>query len=37
VRGLCRVRTASLYEHLAAPTVAGRLVKSEQGYRLTNI
>lgn len=36
LRGLCRVRTATLYEHLAALTAAGRLVKSEQGYRLTN-
>jgi RecA-family ATPase len=35
LRGLCRVRTASLYERLAALTVAGRLVKSDQGYRLT--
>jgi RecA-family ATPase len=37
LRGLCRVRTATLYEHLAALTTAGRLVKSEQGYRLINI
>jgi len=35
LRGLCRVRTASLYERLAALTTAGRIVKSEQGYRLT--
>ena len=35
LRGLCRVRTASLYERLAALTTAGRIVKSERGYRLT--
>ena len=35
LRGLCRVRTATLYEHLAKLTAAGRLVKSGQGYRLT--
>jgi RecA-family ATPase len=35
LRGMCRVRTASLYERLAALTAAGRLVKSDQGYRLT--
>jgi hypothetical protein len=29
------VRTASLYERLAVLTAAGRLVKSDQGYRLT--
>ena len=34
LRGLCRVRTASLYARLAALTAAGRLVKSDQGYRL---
>jgi hypothetical protein len=34
LRGLCRVRTASLYERLAALTAAGRLAKSDQGYRL---
>jgi hypothetical protein len=31
----CRVRTASLYERLAALTAAGRLVKSDKGYSLT--
>jgi len=35
LRGLCRVRTASLYERLAALTAAGRIAKSDQGYRLT--
>jgi hypothetical protein len=35
LRGICRVRTASLYQCLAALTAAGRLVKSDQGYRLT--
>ena len=35
LRGLCRIRTASLYERLAALTTAGRIVKSDQGYRLT--
>jgi hypothetical protein len=35
LRGRCRVRTASLYERLAAMTTAGRLVKSDHGYRLT--
>jgi len=29
-----RVRTATLYERLAALTAAGRLGKSDQGYRL---
>ena len=35
LRALCRVRTATLYERLAAFAAAGRLVKSEQGYHLT--
>ncbi|HWO86388.1 MAG TPA: AAA family ATPase [Stellaceae bacterium] len=35
LRGRCRIRTASLYERLAAMTTAGRLVKSDHGYRLT--
>ena len=30
----CRVRTATLYERLAALTTAGRIVKSDDGYRL---
>jgi hypothetical protein len=32
LRGLRRVRTASLYQRLAALTVAGRIAKSDQGY-----
>lgn len=35
LRGICRVRTARLYERLAALTAAGRLVKSDKGYSLT--
>jgi RecA-family ATPase len=35
LRGICRVRTASLYGRLAALTAAGRLVKSDTGYSLT--
>jgi RecA-family ATPase len=35
LRALCRVRTATLYERLAALAADGRLVKSDQGYRLT--
>jgi len=35
LRQMCRVRTASLYHRLAALTAAGRLVKSNHGYRLT--
>jgi hypothetical protein len=34
LRARCRVRTATLYERLAALTAAGRLGKSHQGYRL---
>jgi RecA-family ATPase len=34
LRTRCRVRTATLYERLAALTAAGRLVKSDDGYRL---
>ena len=34
LRTRCRVRTATLYERLAALTAAGRLRKSDQGYRL---
>jgi hypothetical protein len=36
LREKCRVRTASLYERLAVLTTAGRIVKSNQGYRLTD-
>jgi len=35
LRVQCRVRTATLYERLAALTADGRLVKSDNGYRLT--
>lgn len=34
LRGICRVRSASLYERLTALTAAGRVVKSGHGYRL---
>jgi hypothetical protein len=34
LRAVCRVRTATLYERLAALITAGRLSKSDQGYRL---
>ncbi len=34
LRARCRVRTATLYESLAALTAAGRLAKSDQGYHL---
>jgi hypothetical protein len=34
LRAICRVRTATLYERLAAMTSTGRIVKSAQGYRL---
>jgi hypothetical protein len=34
LRARCRVRTATLYERLAALTAAGRLGKSDQGYCL---
>ena len=35
LRSHCRVRTATLYEHLAALTATGRIVKtSDGGYRL---
>jgi hypothetical protein len=35
LRALCRVRTATLYERLATLSAEGRLVKSDDGYRLT--
>jgi hypothetical protein len=35
LRTRCRVRTATLYERLAALTAVGRLLRSDQGYRLT--
>ena len=34
LRTRCRVRTATLYERLAALTAAGRLLRSDAGYRL---
>jgi len=34
LRARCRVRTATLYERLAALIAAGRLGRSEEGYRL---
>jgi hypothetical protein len=34
LRTRCRVRTATLYERLAAMTAEGRLVRSGDGYRL---
>ena len=35
LRAICRVRTATLYERLAAMTTTGRVVKSSEGYCLT--
>jgi hypothetical protein len=35
LRALCRIRTATLYERLAELAARGRLIKSDQGYRLT--
>jgi hypothetical protein len=35
LRTLCRVRTTTLYQHLAAMTAAGRIVKSADRYHLT--
>ncbi len=34
LRSRCRVRTATLYQRLAALTQAGRLLRSDHGYRL---
>jgi len=34
LRAICRVRTATLYERLAAMTTTGRIIKSAEGYRL---
>ena len=34
LRAICRVRTATLYERLAAMAAAGRIVKSADGYHL---
>lgn len=36
LRASCRVRTATLYERLAAMTVDGRIVKSPAGYRIAD-
>ena len=36
LRSRCRVRAATLYERLAALTAAGRLGRSDQGYRLAS-
>lgn len=33
LRAACRVRTATLYQHLAAMTATSRIVKSPEGYR----
>jgi hypothetical protein len=34
LRALCRLRTATLYQRLAAMTAAGRILKSTDGYHL---
>lgn len=34
LRRSCRVRAATLYERLAALTAAGRVIKTDDGYRL---
>ena len=34
LRARCRARTATLYQHLAAMTATGRIVKSADGYHL---
>ena len=36
LRSRCRVRAATLYERLAALAEGGRVVKADDGYRLTN-
>ncbi len=36
LRSRCRVRAATLYERLAALGADGRIVKADDGYRLTN-
>jgi hypothetical protein len=36
LRALARIRAATLYERLAALTAAGRVVKTDAGYRLAN-
>ena len=34
LRSTCRIRAATLYERLAALSDAGRVVKTDEGYRL---
>jgi hypothetical protein len=34
LRGRCRIRAATLYERIAALAAAGRLIKTDNGYRL---
>jgi len=36
LRAICRVRTGTLYERLAAMTNTGRIFKSAEGYRLAD-
>jgi AAA domain len=36
LRGLCRARSATVYERIAALTAIGRVSKSSQGYRLAD-
>ena len=36
LRSTCRVRAATLYERLAALTAAGRVAKTDHGYRLAD-
>jgi hypothetical protein len=36
LRSTCRVRAATLYERLAALTAAGRVAKTDNGYRLAD-
>ena len=36
LRTRCRVRTATLYERIGLLAAAGRIVKTIDGYRLTN-
>ena len=34
LRAACRIRAATLYQHLAAMAAEGRIIKSSEGYRL---
>ncbi len=36
LRSCCRVRAATLYESLAVLTAAGRVAKTDEGYRLAD-